>query len=271
MNALFGLLAFAQLSTGQPIEVDGIYTLDGSVHYEITSEHAEHRYDILVGLPRGYDVEAGRRYAVVYVLDAGLHYPVLRSYHNYMINGAEVPDVIFVGVSYGTSDWQAGNNRSHDFTAPSEEREFWGGAKDYLRFLESELIPEIESTYRADPQRRVIFGQSLGGQFVLFAAQTKPEVFWGYIASNPALHRNLAFFLDASPANPDGSSRLYVATGSDDRRFHGPAAQWIEHWSSIETPPWQLKTETLDGHTHFSAPPVSYRRGIKWVFADDPD
>jgi predicted alpha/beta superfamily hydrolase len=36
--------------------------------------------------------------------------------------------------------------------------------------------------------------QGLGGQFVLYTALTRPDLFWGHIASNPALHRNLPFY-----------------------------------------------------------------------------
>lgn len=264
-SALLTVFAFAQLSSGDPVAVEGIHGLDGTVRHTIASENAEHEYDILVGLPDGYDT-SDQRYPVVYVLDAGIHFPVLFPYHGYMTIGGAVPEVIFVGISYGTSDWRAGNNRSHDFTAPSDEREEWGGAGDFLDFLERELIPGIEKAYRADPDRRVVFGQSLGGQFALFAAQTRPDVFWGYIASNPALHRNLEFFLETVPAaSPD--RRVFVASGSDDApRFRVPAVAWIEHWSAIDDSPWSLETVTLDGHTHFSAPPTTYRRGIEWLF-----
>lgn len=269
--SLLGLIAFAQLSAGQPLSVDGIQGLDGTVRHEITSEHAEDRYDILVGLPDDY-ATSDQRYPVVYVLDAGLQYPILRTWHEYMTFSGEMPDVIFVGISYGTSDWRAGNNRSHDFTAPSVERESWGGAEDFLDFLEAELIPGIETTYRTDPDRRVIFGQSLGGQFVLFAAQTRPDVFWGYIASNPALHRNLEFFLEAVPSEPRPEARVFVSSGSNDsERFRVPAIAWIEHWTAMDSLPWTLKAMTLDGQTHFSAPPTAYRSGILWLFSVDTD
>jgi len=33
----------------------------------------------------------------------------------------EIPEAILVGISYGTDDWQQGNLRSTDFTAPSAE------------------------------------------------------------------------------------------------------------------------------------------------------
>ena len=259
------MLAMSQLSAAEPTGIDGLHGLGSVMHHEIESARAEHRYDILVGLPRDYDVEA--QYPVVYILDGGALFPLLRAYQRYLRLAEETPDVIMVGVSYGTDDWQQGNNRSHDFTAPSDEREFWGGAGDFLAFLESELIPAIEARYPVDASRRTLFGQSLGGQFVLYAAQTRPGLFWGHIASNPALHRNLDFFLEATPAKPAGSPRVFVSSGShDDPVYRGPALEWIRTWTKHDELPWDLKTVTLDGHSHFSAPPAAYRAGMRWLF-----
>ncbi len=259
------LLAATQLSAAEPAGIDGLHGLGDVFHHEIVSAKAEHRYDILVGLPQDYDDEA--RYPVVYILDGGALFPMLRTYQRYLRLGDETPDVIMVGVSYGTDNWQQGNNRSHDFTAPSEEREFWGGAADFLAFLDTELMPAIEDRYAADAKRRIIFGQSLGGQFVLYAAQTRPGVFWGHIASNPALHRNLPFFLEQTPKPAATAGRLFVSSGAeDDPVFREPALEWMRAWSRRADLPWDLATVTLEGHSHFSAPPAAYRAGMRWLF-----
>ena len=259
------LLAVGQLSAAEPTGIDGMHGLGSVMRHEIESAKAEHRYDILVGLPRDYDEHV--EYPVVYILDGGTLLPMLRAYQRYLRLGEETPDVIMVGISYGSDDWQQGNNRSHDFTAPSEERDFWGGAGDFLAFLETELLPAIEKRYAADASRRILFGQSLGGQFVLYAAQTRPDVFWGHIASNPALHRNLDFFLQTMPGESAGTPRVFVSSGSDDNAvFREPALEWMQTWTSRAGVSWDLEAVTLAGHSHFSAPPAAYRAGMRWLF-----
>ena len=263
----FGLLALAQLSAGEVQAIEGLHGLGDIRHHEIVSTRADHRYDILVGLPGEAAADNDTRYPVVYILDGGSLFPMLRTYQRYLRLGEETPDVILVGISYGSDDWKTGNNRSHDFTAPSEEREFWGGAADFLDFMQSELIPYIEAHYAADAARRIIFGQSLGGQFVLFAAQTRPDIFWGHIASNPALHRNLSYFLEKRPDPTDATPRLFVSSGAeDDPVFRIPALEWMETWAGRSDLPWDLETVSLDGHSHFSAPPAAYRAGMQWLF-----
>ena len=277
--ALATLLALGLVGTIQPVAAQSVTTERlhalGHVNYhQLTSETVDHEYHLFVRLPESYDENSSDRHPTVYLLDGGSTFPLLGSYYNALRFAGEAPDgLILVGISYGTTDWRKGNMRGRDFTAPSAEREHWGGADAFAQFLEKELFPMIEGRYRSDPGRRVIFGHSLGGQFVLRAAQKKPSLFWGSIASNPALHRNLKLFLEPAAANsstPSSSERprLFVASGSlDDPRFREPAVQWMEHWSQMSSTPWQLETRTLEGHSHMSAVPASFRQGIAWIFS----
>lgn len=260
-------LLFASLATA---EVDTRYLpAFGDSRYEhFRSTVIGRDFHIFVRLPDDYDQSADTQYPTIYLLDGGVQFPMLSTYHWYLGLADEVPDAIIVGISYGAIDFTDGNYRSTDFTAPAEDRDYWGGAAKFRRFLGDELIPHIESNYRARDDRRIIFGQSLGGQFVLYTALTEPDLFWGHIASNPALHRNLAFFLQRHSSSRS-ASKVFVASGSlDEPRFRGPALEWMEHWSKIDDKPWQLGTMTLDGHTHLSAPPASFREGLAWLFAD---
>ena len=181
-------------------------------------------------------------------------------------------DAIIVGISYGTHKFEEGNYRGTDYTAKSPERDFYGGAETFQTFLGDELIPYIEETHRSRADRRIIFGHSLSGQFVLYTALTKPNLFWGHIASNPSLHRNLPFFLEthAETASATEPPRLFVGSGSmEEPRFRGPVSEWIEHWSGRDNNPWRLKTMIHDGHGHVSAPPASFRQGMRWLFSTD--
>ena len=247
-----------------------LYSLSESKYHEIKYDALDQSYHIYVMLPDTF--EKGKTYPTVYLLDGGITYPLLSSFYNYVRYGEELPPLIIVGISYGTDDWQQGNMRSRDFTASSTEKSFWGGAPEFQKFLTSKLIPFIETNYPSDSDQRIIFGQSLGGQFVLYTAQTKPNLFMGYIASNPALHRNLDFFLETKPKqiNTEKLPRLFVSSGShDDVRFRQPALEWFQFWNGQKSLPWTLKTTTLEGQTHFSAAPTAFHQGLRWIFSDE--
>jgi predicted alpha/beta superfamily hydrolase len=272
LSATLIFAAAGTISTGQTVAIDGLQGLGDTRYHVAESEVLNKRLHVLVGLPKGYNASPEASYPTVYILDGGELYPLLKSYSNYLYHGGEAPNLMLVAISYGTDDWQQGNDRSHDYTAPTEEREHWGGAADFQAFLGDELLPFIESNYRSSRDKRIIFGHSLGGQFVLYSAQTQPGLFWGHIASNPALHRNLPLFLEMRPKAPPARSNVFVGDASeDDARFLEPRSRWIEYWTQEPDLPWALRAETLDGHNHFSAQPASFRRGIRWLFADELD
>ncbi len=60
-----------------------------------------------------------------------------------------------------------------------------GGADNFLKFIETELMPEIEKRYRVTPYK-MLAGHSLGGLFAVHAMVTKPDLFNSYIAVSPA-------------------------------------------------------------------------------------
>jgi predicted alpha/beta superfamily hydrolase len=243
----------------------------GDVRYELfESEIVGRAYHTFVMLPDGYEAAGDKRYPTIYILDGGNLFPMLVPYYGYLGFGEEVPDAIIVGISYGSDSIKDGNYRSTDYTAAAAERDYWGGAGTFQSFLGKELMPYIEDNYRSRADRRVVFGQSIGGQFVLYTALTQANLFWGHIASNPALHRNLPFFLRNHGEATAEKSRLFVASASNDEpRFRAPALQWIKHWTTENELPWELQTATLDGHSHMSAPPAAFRQGMRWLFSSE--
>ena len=249
-------------------EQPAMWGLGTAEYHEVASGTIGRKFSVWVSLPRGYDAESADQYPTLYVLDGGGLFPLVTSYSAYLRFGDEFPAAIIVGVGYPGQTFEEGNYRSTDYTAPSNERDYWGGASGFQNFLATTLMPFIEATYRSDPERRVIFGQSIGGQFVLYTAQTRPDLFWGHIASNPALHRNLEFFLDTVPGEKSGS-KLFVASAEfDDALYKEPARAWIAHWQAVGDKPWALEVVELKGHNHMSAPPASLRQGMRWLFRE---
>ena len=238
-------------------------------YHRLESKLLERPFHIQVRKPNGYEQNPDRHYPTIFLLDGGTTFPMLNAYSSYLAMAGDLLDVLVVGISYGTDDWTSGNLRSTDFTAEAADREHYGGAPKFQQVLRSELIPLIEGNYRANPKRRMIFGQSLGGQFVLYTALTSPDLFWGHIASNPALHRNLPFFQQphwGSSQSPSEPSRVFVSTAEfDDPRFKKPALEWIQNWSQKNNLPFELETTELKGHNHFSAAPDAFREGMMWL------
>lgn len=258
---------FAASSSAQNNDFKAMQGLGNPDYHAVISPELKQTYHLFVRLPAEYDKKV--KYPTVYLLDGGITFPMLSGFYHYLRFTDEIPKMILVGISYGSDDFKTGNNRSRDYTAKSAERDYWGGAGVFAKVLRQKIMPLVEKRYPADPAQRVIFGQSIGGQFVLYAALTQPDLFAGYIASNPALHRNLPFFLQrhSKAAKTAALPRLFVSDGADDDpRFRVPALKWMKHWQSQTKLPWLLKTTTLPGQSHMSAAPEAFRQGIRWIF-----
>ena len=77
--------------------------------HKVSSSILERDFYLFVRLPEGYSENFDTKYPVIYLLDGGTTFPLLAGYYRYLMLGEEVPELIIVGVSYGTDDWQKGN------------------------------------------------------------------------------------------------------------------------------------------------------------------
>jgi len=265
---VIGMAISAATSMADNLDSHLLQSLGDVKYHELKPESLGRALHVFVDLPEGYS-ESGQSYPTVYLLDGGDTFPLMAAHHHYLRFGDEAPELILVGISYGADTFREGNYRQTDYTAPWEERSFWGGAAVFQSVLQDELLPLIESTYRSDPSRRAIFGHSLGGQFVLFNALTRPGLFYGHIASHPAVDRNLPFFLAWHGEGEIGApqSRVFVASSERDiPDIRKATLEWVAHWQSVPARPWILEMRTLPDQSHYSSTPEAFRVGIQWLF-----
>lgn len=230
----------------------------------IQSETLGRDFYVYVRKPLRYD-QVDCDWPVVYLLDGGILFPMLTPYQFMMEIDGLAPPVLMVGISYGGLGFSNGNYRSTDYTAPAEDPEFFGGAFDYQDFLAAELIPRIQADYRVDQADSLVLGQSLGGQFILLTALTRPELFGHYLAINPALHRNLDYFLAIDPVERAVPTPLMMTRSTEEEsRFSGPLHQWLSDWRAGSDPSLDLETRWLTDQYHASSAPAAYRAAMAW-------
>jgi predicted alpha/beta superfamily hydrolase len=138
---------------------------------------------ILVRTPAGYDTNK-LAYPVLYMTDGDAHIGHTSSTIEFLVRNGRMSDMIVVGIP--------NTDRTRDLT-PSKgtgpnANQFptAGGADNFLKFIATELIPEIEKRYRVQPYR-VLAGHSLGGLFAVHTMITQPDLFNSYIAVSPSL------------------------------------------------------------------------------------
>jgi hypothetical protein len=254
--ALLGSAGGQATAPSAPVPLDHLPALAGD-YFPLRSLATGHDYHIYVRLPDGYAKEPARRYPIVYLLDGDSLFPYLAPHHLFLTYDDGVPEAILVGIAYGS------------FAPPvnNRDRDFGEGAEAFHRFLKSELIPKVESRFRADPTRRILVGQSRGGGFALYSAYTDPDLFWARIASNPSFPAHRQLLLSAGPGPGHRRDlRLAVATGTKDRPQI--RAGTLEFLAAREKHGWQWAFQRieLDGGTHAADMPNAYRQALRWLF-----
>jgi predicted alpha/beta superfamily hydrolase len=138
---------------------------------------------ILVRTPAGYE-KSKIAYPVLYMTDGDAHIGHTSSTIEFLVRNGRMSDMIVVGIT--------NTDRTRDLTPTkgtgpnADQFPTAGGADKFLKFIETEVIPEIEKSYRTQPYR-VLAGHSFGGLFVVNALITRPELFNSYVAVSPSL------------------------------------------------------------------------------------
>lgn len=159
--------------------------------------------DVLVWLPESYDPEEGpdaARYPVLYVLDGESYFEPYAGMVRYLSMYELMPEMIVVAVPHGDRMAEL------TFTRANAEYGNWptsGSGESFRRFLEQELVPLIDRTFRTHPFR-ILAGHSLGGLFALEAMGRSPNLFQATIALSPSFAWNQFEWLRASGALFDG-------------------------------------------------------------------
>lgn len=181
-------------------------------------------YRILLGWP---DTPMPREgWDVVYLLDGNAWFGTLLDSLRMRARRPEVTGVrpaIAVGIGYPIDDVVDVARRRYDLTPPrsggAADDCDTGGADAFLDFLTDELGPLIDARFGLANQRRVLFGHSFGGLFVLHTVLTRPSAFAAYAAASPSLWFDDRALLRTCAATPLALSvPLMIAVGALEER-----------------------------------------------------
>ncbi len=236
-------------------------------YFRLASREVGRPFHIYVRLPDGYDPARADAYPAVYLTDGDSLFPILAANHLFLTYDDDLPEAIVVGIAYGGFD-PATNRRNVDFQTPGDGvAPDAAGAPAFQSFLKRELIPEIERRFHADPSRRVLFGQSRGGAFVLWSAVNEPDLFWGRIASNPSITPGIESLMGtAAPAVRDDLGVVLVSGTRDWPDLQAEAELWGSTWEPRTDRPWRLHRARVEGGTHAANAGDAYRLGMNWLF-----
>jgi predicted alpha/beta superfamily hydrolase len=154
----------------KPLESGNI--VKTNIHSTILGEDRS----VIIHLPRNYSKDTAQKHPVMYVLDGTSQDDHTADKITVLSDAGLVPAAIVVGLP------NTRGNRERDQTPPfmrrnvDDEKSPYGAGDKFLSFIEKELIPFIDSTYRTSGYR-TLSGNSRGGLFVLYSLLEKPALF----------------------------------------------------------------------------------------------
>ena len=187
-----------------PVTINGF--LDAE-YFDLKSKSVDETFRIYVAKPS--PLVPDKKYPVVYVLDGDLLFgtamETVRNLSGAGLGIGEIPMAYTVAIGYKDANnlLATFHKRWRDYTpniggeaekmsklmgGPSDIS--GGGAPDFLKFLQEELKPLIESKYSVDPIDATIAGLSLGGLFPSWVLLTQPETFQRYVIMSPSIWWN---------------------------------------------------------------------------------
>lgn len=172
---------------------------------------------IIVKLPRDYD-ESNKPYPVIYRLDGGvdLFIETVGAINRLVYLEELIPDMIVVMIE--------NTNRNRDMM-PTNTSFFKSvpGAENFKKFIENELIPHINNSYRTTNEK-LLCGQSLSAVFTLYYFLTSPDSFDSFITCSGGFPDCEEYFMNLThdflktnhEEDISGQKKIFLTHGQND-------------------------------------------------------
>jgi predicted alpha/beta superfamily hydrolase len=207
-------------------------TIENTELRVLVSKHVLNQpYQIKIDLPESYSKSDTTHYPVLYLTDADHVFGIASDMVDHLRWGEFMPEIIIVGIAYGSKYKEGGNMRARDFRPYplSWDPEGAPGADLFLKFITDELFPFIEANYRVNKNDKTLFGFSAGGRFGTYVLFTSPDIFSRYIINSSPLE-DAAFRLEEKYFNErkDLPTRVYMSMGEFEV-YYPPFPRFVEN------------------------------------------
>lgn len=273
VGTFFVLLMLSVSVFAQAPDIPGVTSL--TVKSDVLGEERR----ILVRTPRGY--EAGnQRYPVLYLLDGDAHIAHTSSTVEFLARNGRMSELIVVGIP--NTDRTRDLSPTHITTTGATGAPQFptsGGGDKFLKFMETELFPQIEKNYRVHPYR-VLAGHSLGGLLVVHAMISRPELFNAYIAVSPALQWDNQVVVkraeDFFKTRKEVPKTLFISLGNEPGPIDDAYHQFKQLLSRQQSKGLEWEAQEMADEDHGSVVLRSHYAALRKIYSDwripqDPD
>ena len=248
-----------------------LVTIPNSEHRVMHSATANADYEIDVHLPDGYET-AKKSYPVLFVVDGANDFSPSLEYLGLLMAEYHIPEPIVVAIGDGGRIGTPGNRRNQDFT-PSAITGIpkSGGARKFLEFIEKELMPYIDSHYRADASNRTLYGYSMGGLFATYVLFQKPTLFKNILIGSPALSYDKGKIFEYEKAyaasHKDLPVHVFIEVGElETADMIEPNKQLVQQLKDRNYPNLDMHAIIQNKVTHLTGKPGTMLKALAWAY-----
>ncbi len=266
---VLGALVLSALVSSSTFAQSGTVGAPGVTRFNIKSNVLGEERAVIVRTPTGYESNK-QNYPVLYITDGDAHLGHTASTIEFLARNGRMSETIVVGIP--------NTDRTRDLSPTRPETKgatgapqfpTAGGADNFLKFIETELIPEVEKRYRVRPYR-TLAGHSLGGLFAVHALMTRPEVFQSYVAVSPALQWDNQVVVkraeDFFKTRKELNATLFVSLGDEPGGIEDGFHQFKQVLAKNQVKGFEWDAQQYSDEDHGSVVMRSHYAGLRKIY-----
>jgi predicted alpha/beta superfamily hydrolase len=244
-----------------------------TIHSKVLNEDRR----IYVHIPKTDSASPIKTFPVLYLLDGENHFHILASYIDYLSHWGIIPPIIVVGI--------ISNDRRKDLTPTKSIIDYdgkvdttlniSGGNEHFFQFLQAELIPYIETNFKAEPYK-IFAGHSFGGITTINCMLTYPDLFNAYIAISPSLWWDKKYIIKLAEKKLTKSvslkKKFFYSAGNEGinepNSFHTDILNFDKLMANRAPNGLLLQYKSYPKESHMSEPIIAYYDALRFIYKD---
>lgn len=215
--------------------------------------------EIKIQLPRNYDKNEEKKYALFLVLDGDYMFEAVAGNVDYYSYWEDMPEAIIVGIN------QVDFRDDDVYYSEQNSLPVEGGAK-FFEFITMELLPHLHSNFRL-ANFNVAVGHGETGNFINYFLLKDKPIFQAYIAISPVLAPDLLDYIPERMRKIESKTFYYLATADGDIKAAKEDSEALNNLiSTIENKNLLFNFDSFDGATHYSNPAHAIPRALESIF-----
>lgn len=247
-----------------------------TIHSKVLNEDRK----IYIHCPKPDSTNLNKRFPVLYIMDGENHFELLAQYADYLSRPdvLAIPKMIIVGIpntqrrrdltpTVSTTDY-LGKTDTSNLMKPS------GGNESFLKFINTELIPSIDKSYKTKPYK-IFAGHSFGGLSSINCLLTHPDMFNAYIAVSPSFWWDNKYLLKLTGNKLKNGSTLnkmfFYSDGNEGGSssfFHLDLLRFDSIISNRNLVGLNYMYKHYPAETHMTEPIVAYFEALRFIFKE---